>query len=50
LDDLDELAGYVAAEANYAKVKKLRAELHLLYSRIAGVSESYTEEPDESAH
>jgi len=23
LDDLDELAGYVAAEANHAKVKKL---------------------------
>jgi hypothetical protein len=23
LDDLDELAGYVAAEANHAKIKKL---------------------------
>ena len=35
LDDLDELAGYVAAEANHAKVKKLEKELRQLYSRIA---------------
>jgi hypothetical protein len=27
LDDLDELANYVAAEANHAKVKKLEKEL-----------------------
>src|SRR5215831_18582963 len=27
LDDLDELAGYVAAEANHAKFKKLEKEL-----------------------
>jgi len=50
LDDLDELAGYVAAEANHAKVKKLETELRRLYSRIAAVLESYTEEPDESTH
>ena len=49
LDDLDELAGYVAAEANHAKVKKLETELRRLYSRIADALESYTEEPDESA-
>ena len=42
LDDLDELAGYVAAEANHAKVKKLETELRRLYSRIADVLESYT--------
>ena len=47
LDDLDELAGYVAAEANHAKVKKLQKELHRLYARIAEVLESYTDEPDE---
>jgi hypothetical protein len=35
LDDLDELAGYVAAEANHAKIKKLEKELRQLYSRIA---------------
>jgi hypothetical protein len=27
LDDLDELAGYVAAEANHTKIKKLEKEL-----------------------
>ena len=37
---LDELAGYVAAEANHAKVKKLEKELRLLYARIAAVLES----------
>ena len=49
LDDLDELAGYVAAEANHAKVKKLERELRQLYSRIADVLESYTDKPDEPA-
>jgi len=50
LDDLDELAGYVAAEANHAKVKKLATELRRLSGRIADVLESYTDEPDESTH
>jgi len=45
LDELDELAGYVAAEANHAKVKKLKKELRGLYARIAAVLESYTDEP-----
>src|ERR1051325_10602037 len=49
LDDLDELAGYVAAEANHAKVKKLEKELRQLYGRIADVLDSYTDQPDESA-
>lgn len=49
LDDLDELAGYVAAEANHAMVKKLQKELRQLYGRIAHLLESYTDEPDESA-
>jgi hypothetical protein len=50
LDDLDELAGYVAAEANHAKDKKLEKELRRLYARIAEVLESYTDEPDEATH
>lgn len=45
LDDLDELAGYVAAEANHAKVKKIEKELRRLYGRIADVLESYTDDP-----
>jgi hypothetical protein len=44
LDDLDELAGYVAAEANHAKIKKIEKELRQLYARIAAVLESYTDE------
>jgi hypothetical protein len=50
LDDLDELAGYVAAEANHAKVKKLEKELRRLYGRIAEVLESYTDEQGGSTH
>jgi hypothetical protein len=50
LDDLDELAGYVVAEANHARVKKLEKELRQLYGRIADTLESHTDEPDESAH
>jgi hypothetical protein len=46
LDDLDELAGHVAAEANHAKVKKLEKELRRLYDRIAKVLESYADEDD----
>jgi hypothetical protein len=48
LDDLDELAGHVAAEANHAKDKKLQKQLHRLYARIAAVLESYTDETDGS--
>ena len=50
LDELEELAGYVAAEANHAKVKKLEKELRRLYARIAAVLESYADEPGESTH
>jgi hypothetical protein len=46
LDDLDELAGYVAAEANHANVKKLEKELRRLFGRIVDVLDSYTYEPD----
>jgi hypothetical protein len=34
LDDLDELAGYVAEEANHAKDKKLEKQLHWLYRNV----------------
>jgi len=46
LDDLDELVGYVAAEANHAKVKKLEKELRRLFGRIVDVLDSYAYEPD----
>jgi hypothetical protein len=46
LDDWEDLAGYVAAEANHAKDKKLRKEWDRLYARLAAVLESYTDEDD----
>jgi len=49
-DDLDELVGYVAAEANHARDKKLEKELGRLCARIAEVLESYADEPDEPTH
>ena len=46
LDDLDDLAGYAAAEANHAKNKKLQKELDKLCHRIGAVLESYTDQED----
>jgi len=46
LEDLDELAGFVAAEANHAKDKKLRKELDHLCGRITDVLESFTDQDD----
>ena len=34
LDDLDELLGFVAAEANHSTDRKLRKELDALYARV----------------
>jgi hypothetical protein len=44
LDELDELAGYVAAEANHANDKKLQKEWERLYARLAAVLESYPDQ------
>ena len=46
LDDLEELMGYVAAEANHAKDKKLQKELDRLFERMEEVLESYTDADD----
>lgn len=43
LDELDELAGDVAAEANHAKNKVLREQLDQLFERIEGVLSRYTD-------
>jgi hypothetical protein len=42
LEDLDQLAGYVAAEANHATNKKLRKELEQLFDRLDDLLCSYT--------
>lgn len=44
LDDLDDLAGYVAAESNHAKNRKLHKEWEGIYVKIAAILESYTDE------
>ena len=41
LDELDELRGYVAAEANHAENKKLKRELDDLFQHLTGTMESY---------
>ena len=41
LEDLDELVGYVAAEANHSKSKKLQAELDKLYDRLQAEMQPY---------
>ena len=46
LDDLDELAGYVAAEANHAKDKQLQKQLRRLYDQIAEVLDYYPDQED----
>ncbi len=44
LDDLDELIGFIAAEANHAKNKILREQLHQLCDRIEATLNKYTDE------
>ncbi|MCL5742562.1 MAG: plasmid pRiA4b ORF-3 family protein [Acidobacteria bacterium] len=44
LGDLDDLAGYVAAESNHAKNRKLHKEWEGIFVKIAAILESYTDE------
>ena len=41
LDDLDELLGYIAAEANHSEDRKLQRQLDKLHSRLKTKMESY---------
>lgn len=41
LDELDELLGYIAAEANHCRSKKLETELDNLFERLQRLMESY---------
>ena len=41
LDDLEEIIGYIAAEANHTDDKKLQKELDHLYERLQTTMESY---------
>jgi hypothetical protein len=44
LDELEELIGFVAAEANHAKVKKLQKELYALYDKLENAQAGIVEE------
>jgi hypothetical protein len=44
LDDLDDLAGHIAAESNHAKDRKLHKEWERIYVKIAAILESHTDE------
>lgn len=44
LSELEDLQGYIAAEANHAKNRKVQRELYGLYDRIKIVEESYADE------
>lgn len=41
LDDLDELIGYIAAEANHTSSRRLEKELHALFGRLQDEMQSY---------
>jgi hypothetical protein len=44
VDDLEELAGYVAAEANHAKDRKVQKELHALHEKISALLDAVDDE------
>jgi hypothetical protein len=41
LDELDYLIGFIAAEANHTRDRKLRNALDRLYERLATIMEAY---------
>ncbi len=45
LDDIDELLGSVAAEANHSKDARLRKRLDTIYERLRDVEEAHTDDP-----
>jgi repressor LexA len=45
LDDLDDLLGHVAAQANHSDDGNLRKRLETLYNRLRDVEESHTDDP-----
>jgi hypothetical protein len=44
LDDLDELAGYVASESSHSKSRKLHREWADIFIKIAAILDAYTDE------
>jgi len=48
LDDLEDFAGYVAAEANHTEDKKLGRKLDKVFDKCQQLLNTYTDEPDDA--
>ncbi len=46
LDDIEEVQGFVAAEANHAKDKKLQKELDKIFNKLDKFLEKYDDQAD----
>jgi hypothetical protein len=46
LDDIEELQGYVAAEANHSKDRKLAKELYRVFSYLQTFLDTYDDQAD----
>jgi hypothetical protein len=46
LDDIEEIQGYVAAEANHTKNKKLQKELDRLFDKLQVYLDTYDEQDE----
>ena len=44
LEELDELAGYIASEANHTEDRKLRRQWEEIYLKIEAILEAFTDE------
>ena len=45
VDDLDDLSGYIAAEANHTEDTTLRRKLDRVFDKCQRLLETYTDEP-----
>jgi uncharacterized coiled-coil protein SlyX len=46
LDDIEEIQGYVAAEANHCENLKLKKQLDALFQKFHGLQDSYDDQED----
>ena len=46
LDDIEEIQGYVAAEANHTKIKKLQKELDQLFGKLQLYLDTYDDQDE----
>jgi hypothetical protein len=49
LDDLDDFGGYLAAEANHTKDRKLRAKLDTIFNKVERLLGRYTDQEEDEA-